>query len=161
MHWIQALIAHERVLLDARDQLACSVVCPLTQGFALIPITDEVEAYLRLSASGADASTLPPSGEIAEGLAAFARALSKHGPVVYVATFIHGGTGGQDALAWIDGELVLRLGDGEENMSAWPNSPISRALRHVGVRAGENEDEFDALGLGRHRSNEGWAKHHS
>lgn len=161
MHWVQALIAHERVLVEARDRLAYAVVCPLKQGFALIPITDVVEAHLHLSASGGDASTLPLSGVIAGGLAVFARTLSRDGPVVYVATFIHGGRGGQDALVWMDGELVLRLGEDENTMSAWPNSSISRALRYVGVQAGEREDEFDALGLGRHRSNEAWAERHS
>ncbi|MFI8873066.1 hypothetical protein [Streptomyces sp. NPDC055243] len=32
----------------------------------------------------------------------------------------------------------------------------SQALRRLGVVAGAGEDEFDAVGLGRHRSVEGW-----
>jgi hypothetical protein len=33
---------------------------------------------------------------------------------------------------------------------------INRAVRLVGVERGPVRDEFDALGLGRHRSNESW-----
>ena len=43
-------------------------------------------------------------------------------------------------------------------MSAWPDSSISRALRQAGVVARPGEDEFDAIGLGTHRSTEGWAE---
>ena len=33
---------------------------------------------------------------------------------------------------------------------------INRAVRHLGVERGGSLYEFDALGLGRHRSNEAW-----
>ncbi|MET8846651.1 hypothetical protein [Amycolatopsis sp. NPDC004625] len=35
-------------------------------------------------------------------------------------------------------------------------SPISQALRALGVRRGSHLDEFDAAGLGRHRRTEDW-----
>ena len=35
-------------------------------------------------------------------------------------------------------------------------SPISRALRRLGVVKGEHFDEFDAVGLGRHRETVSW-----
>lgn len=36
-------------------------------------------------------------------------------------------------------------------------SPISRALARLGVTRAGARDEFDAVGLGRHRSTENWA----
>jgi hypothetical protein len=33
---------------------------------------------------------------------------------------------------------------------------VNRTVRHLGVDRGAVSDEFDALGLGRHRSNEKW-----
>jgi hypothetical protein len=35
---------------------------------------------------------------------------------------------------------------------------LNRALRHLGVIAGDGGDEFDALGLGRHRCTQAWLK---
>jgi len=126
-----------------------------------VPITREAEQALAASDFASLEPSPPLADEMAIGLAALAARVSVHGPVVYAATFIHGGTGGQDALVWVAGELVLRLHDTEENPSKWPNSSISRALRHVGVKVEEGEDEFDAIGLGNHRSNESWAKAHA
>ncbi|MGE7955060.1 hypothetical protein ACQKQA_00415 [Pseudomonas sp. NPDC089530] len=160
MHWIQVLIGPTEALIEARGKLPSAVVCPLRQGFALIPLTQEVEAELRERATNDAQEVLPVSGEMAQGAAELASALSSNAPIVYAATFIHGGTGGQDAIVWLKGEVVLNVGDDEENMSAWPDSPISRALRRIGVTAETGEDEFDALGLGCYRSNESWAEAH-
>ncbi len=35
-------------------------------------------------------------------------------------------------------------------------SPISQALRRLGIRRGRHFDEFEAAGLSRHRHVEGW-----
>jgi hypothetical protein len=40
----------------------------------------------------------------------------------------------------------------------WPNSPISQALRIIGVVAEQEMDEFDTVGLGKHRETHRWAK---
>lgn len=161
MHWIQVLIGPASTLTHVRECLPSAVVCMLPQGLALIALTEPVQIELRESESEPAATALPHSGEIAAGLAGFASLLSHNGPIVYAATYLHGGTGGQDALVWVNGEAVLNIGDDEENMSKWPNSPISRALRHIGVLASDGEDEFDAIGLGRYRSNESWAEAHA
>ncbi|MFC3891451.1 hypothetical protein ACFOWZ_08180 [Lentzea rhizosphaerae] len=49
------------------------------------------------------------------------------------------------------GPLVL-----EEDDPVPDVSPISLALRRLGVEKGEPHDEFDAVGLGRHRSTSAW-----
>jgi len=161
MHWVQALIASEKILSEVRRFAPSATICPLSQNLCLVPITDEVEESLRSSEFASLDPAEPLAEEIAVGVTSLATKLSMLGPVVYAATFIHGGTGGQDALVWLEGNLTLRLNDDEDNMPAWPNSPISQALRHIGVTAKEGEDEFDAVGLGRHRSNEAWAKAHA
>ncbi len=40
--------------------------------------------------------------------------------------------------------------------SAAGQSPISQALRCLGVSADGHFDEFDAVGMGRHRDTDGW-----
>jgi hypothetical protein len=74
---------------------------------------------------------------------------SHHGPVAYVETDYFGGAGGQAAAVWRGGTIWMeRRSDG--------SGPINEALRLLGVRPTPGEDEFDTLGLGRHRSNEDW-----
>lgn len=155
MHWVQALVAPNQVFVDLKARFPSAAVCPLPQGFSLVPITESFAAALQPLA--AEDPVPPHVDEIEPGVSALGCALSAGSIVVYVATFMHGGTGGQDALVWKNGELVLKLCEGEDNPSRWPDSSISRALRFAGVVAGKGEDEFDALGLGTHRSNEEWA----
>ena len=40
----------------------------------------------------------------------------------------------------------------------WPNSSISQALRLIGVVTEQGMDEFDTLGLGRHRETHQWVE---
>lgn len=156
MHWVQVLIGPVGVVLQACARLPSAVACPLAQGFALVPVTDRLVGELQTVVHRQSDEVLLHSGEMAPGLAKMAAELSMNGPMVYAATFIHGGTGGQDAVVWCDGDVVLNIGDDEDTMSAWPDSPISRALRRAGVVASDGMDEFDTIGLGRYRSNEAW-----
>jgi hypothetical protein len=130
MHSIQALISTHAALTAAQPRLPGAVLCPMPQGFALMPV-DALD----------------------EG---FAAQLSLHAPVAFVSTEYFGGQGAQEARVWIDGQLALSLSDTTDAPASWPDSPISRALRSIGVVAAPGQDEFDTLGLGRHRSNERW-----
>jgi hypothetical protein len=157
-HCIQALIAPRRVLEEARATFPMAVVCPLPQDFALVPITDALDDALLASAFG---QVVDAAEEVVTPtIAAFASYLSRHGSVLWVSTDYFGGRGGQDAVMWTLEHEVLCLGDTPDDMSAWPDSPISLALRRLGVVAADGQDEFDTLGLGRHRSNEAWVEAH-
>ncbi|TGN74781.1 hypothetical protein E5083_21640 [Streptomyces bauhiniae] len=84
-------------------------------------------------------------------------AWSALGAVARVEAEYFGGLGEQWATVWEGGEVVLgplHLPEGEELPAE--GSPISRALRRLGVVAGAGEDEFSAVGLGRHRATEDW-----
>jgi hypothetical protein len=64
-------------------------------------------------------------------------------------------------VAWVGGRLVfgpVRTSDLREGDKFVPTPLLEgdRAVRHLGVERGSARDEFDALGLGRHRSNESW-----
>lgn len=158
MHWIQALVASQATLAELGVELPSAVIRELPQGFSLVPITDELAAEIASAGYPAKDPSPLPAQEMAPGVAALAADLSARGAVAYVATFIHGGTGGQDGLVWEAGNLTLCVQDAEDwSPSQWPNSPVSRALRKIGVLAHDGLDEFDAVGLGTHRSNEAWA----
>jgi hypothetical protein len=78
--------------------------------------------------------------------------------VAYVEADFWGGTGTQFAAAWEAGELVLGpIVDGHDARPVTVRrSAISRALRRLGARADGHIDEFDAVGLGRHRRVAAW-----
>ena len=80
------------------------------------------------------------------------------GPIGYLEAEYFGGMGMQWAALWSGGSLVAGphvLADGEPFPPA--GSPISRVLAELGVERGDHFDEFDAVGLLRHRDTDGWA----
>ena len=84
---------------------------------------------------------------------------SRPGPVAYLEADYFGGTGGQRAAVWAAGRLTfgpLHIGINEPFPAE--GSPISQALRCLGAQRSERGDEFDAVGLLRHRHTEDWTE---
>lgn len=158
MHCIQALVAPRHVFANLQQTVPSAMVRQLPQDFCLVPITEEFVADLSTAGWAVGDPTNMPAQEMEPGVCAIAADASFRGPVVFIATYIHGGTGGQDAVVWKQGKILASFHEDEDSMSAWPDSSISRALREVGVLARPGEDEFDAIGLGTHRSTSGWAE---
>jgi hypothetical protein len=81
-------------------------------------------------------------------------------PLAYVQTDYEGGPGVQSAVAWDGGPVVFGpLASGDvDGATSTPilEGAINRAVRLLGVPRGNAIDEFDALGLGRHRINGDW-----
>ncbi len=153
MHDVQALIANAEHLQRHIRRLRAAVLCGLPQGMALLPLTEAVAAELALGPQAA-ASELPPA--LGRGVLAFAIEVSQSTPVAFVSTCYFGGQGTQEALVWDKGALVVSP-RATPAADAWPNSPISRALRTLGVVADDGLDEFDTAGLGKYRTTEKWA----
>ncbi|MFL4910300.1 hypothetical protein ACJ6WF_46095 [Streptomyces sp. MMS24-I2-30] len=82
---------------------------------------------------------------------------SATGPVACAEAECLGGVGERRAAVWVDGTPEVGPWGEPAKTRFWRAvSPISQALRHLGVRRSLGEDEFDAVGLGRHRDNDGW-----
>ena len=99
-----------------------------TYGFPFCPMTDE----------GVD---LPTS------LISLCQELSAMGSVAYVEAEFFGGAGTQACALFAGGKAGRVL--------VSPNA-INEALKWLNVSAGEAVDEFEAVGLGRHRETESW-----
>lgn len=92
--------------------------------------------------------------DVAELLGPTLAAHSHGHPLAYVGISTFGGSVDANAgLVWADGVEVFR--DAIEDDSPEP-LPSNVALRLIGVQAPSGSDEFDALGLGRHRSTDDW-----
>ncbi len=74
--------------------------------------------------------------------------LSEHSIAAYVEADFFGGRGDQRCVVWRKGSIVLEPLDD-------PNA-INKALRRLSVRHRLFRDEFEAVGLNKHRSNEEW-----
>ncbi|RSM63494.1 hypothetical protein DMH03_16060 [Amycolatopsis sp. WAC 01376] len=146
MYSLQAVIVTE----SARDELLDSIqgarLVALGQHLSLLPLTEVL----------VDAG-VPAFGEFWTAPAGFDRLLaecSRRGAVAYVEAEYFGGTGTQSVQVWDGGETVLGPLHSAEDDSG--GSPISQALRWLGVVKGDHFDEFDAVGLGRHRYTGDW-----
>jgi hypothetical protein len=152
---LQCVIAPAEALQPCRA-FADGVVADLGRGLGLMPMThalfDEVRRDGEADPRFAPAQLFPPGFEVL--LAAWSVA----GPVAYAEAEYFGGIGSQFAAVWRGGTLVLGplVLTEDEPVPAPGWTPISQALRHLGVPADGHYDEFDAIGLGRHRYTEDW-----
>jgi hypothetical protein len=110
-------------------------------GFVDAPGESSAAAAAAGSAAGAfEFLTLP--------IERWIRDLSGGTAVAYVETEYFGGEGFERSAVWRDGTIVLGPLDGAGS--------INRALRFLGVVAEPGREEFDLVGLGRHRSIDEW-----
>ena len=79
----------------------------------------------------------------------FLRSLSVHGPIAYFETEYHGGSGGQSAVVFQGGQVAFGPKRGEIG-------PINEALQFLGIKGFAQPDEFQAVGLWRHRFTDDW-----
>jgi hypothetical protein len=142
---IQAFIADEAAIRSAVPEGAA--VIRLTQGKAMIPLSDRVREahdlpFLPLTDEGAS--------EVPDGISAIGEAIARQGKVAYVEAEFFGGVGAQACVTW--------------DAAGQPSQPlvdvhaINTALQFLGVAIGDHHDEFDALGLGRHRATNEWLR---
>ncbi len=141
-----ALVARQPVGVVLQAETGLGAV-ELAQGFWLMPLGRTA----RLELGG-------PAG-----IEDLARHASLAGPVGYLEAEFFGGAGTQAAVAWRDdtviaGPLRLELGGlgrAGGDIAQWP---FNQVLRRLGVLRRDAIDEFDAVGLNRHRSTDDWVK---
>lgn len=126
----------------------------LEQGFALVPYTGG--AYDRFL--GRHGEPLHPFDRLGSTVAELLANASRRGPLAYVEAEYFGGTGEQHAAVWDGGVLAWGpISIGFRQAISAEGTAISRALRRIGVvNTGEAYDEFEAVGLRRHRHLEDW-----
>lgn len=156
---------HLRAVI-ARDDLARQVATafgadtravPLAQGFALVPYTDQVHDR-PLASAASETTTFAPFWWLSTTAARLLRGLSHAGALAYVEAEYFGGIGTQHAITWRDAATAYGPAGTPDHAPAMRgDTPISSALRVLGVpRTGAARDQFDTLGLGRHRQLEDW-----
>jgi len=139
---IQAIISTQSVLEAHSADFHSAVVAPLGSGVALIPITDEL--LHEVGASGESGQFYKFTPAVADWL----RNISASATAAYVEAEFFGGVGGQGAAVWARGEQLLA--------PTHTTDAINIALRLLGISRGTAHDEFEAVGLPRHRHTNDW-----
>lgn len=163
------MAADIEALLLRRTDAICSAVATVgvlvdlggQSGLCLLPLTDRV----RRAVSGDGMETVPGFYRLSESVAAWARELSHHSPVVYVHVEFFGGNGFHAAIGWYHGEIAWGPRftstdpDEDEHFDVIPrfgDLAVNDALRWLGVPRGQANDEFAAVGLDRFRMTTDW-----
>lgn len=150
-HSLTALIGTPAVLAALASRFGRPEPSTLRFGLVVLPLTEErLDSLARFDEpSFANFTYLVPALE--SGIARAAPV----GRLLYVETDYFGGVGSQGAALFDDGRLVWREATTIERaprsrrgMGPADRSPVSRGLFELGVEAGPDGDEFDAVGLG-------------
>lgn len=123
-------------------------LCTLSEAWVLVPVTDELHDALLVRFPAPIGRPYSEFWKLSASLVEFARAMSIDGAVVYVETDYFGGVGTQASIAWRSNRVVY-------GPSKFDDS-INDALSTLGVSAGLSADEFQQLGLQRHRHTTDW-----
>lgn len=142
-HAIQAIVLAPGVAIrDPEPSHLVTVALP--QGFALVPLTDELFDELRTLYPSEEPDPHAEFWKLSAPVLRFVLRLSRGGAVAYLETEYSGGAGEQAAASW-------RAGSAAVHPRRADVGPINEALRSLGAQAGDARDEFEALGLQRFR----------
>ena len=71
--------------------------------------------------------------------------------VSYIEVEYFAGEGRQSGIIWMEGKRIFEM--------EFEQGVVNRVLQHFGVMKGKSKrDEFDTVGLGRHRNTKDWIK---
>jgi hypothetical protein len=153
---LRAIISFPDVLTPLAATRPPARVVLLDQGLSLIPITAEVDASLQCS------HVRPPRETgfrmLTAGVYGALRVASMAGPIAYVEADYMGRDGWQAAAVWSEGSAAYGPNylHRTEPFPPRGEAPIAEALRRLGATPLGREDEFVAIGLGRHRNTSAW-----
>ena len=117
-------------------------VIKLKQGISMVPILKDLEDQI------GNSEKVNGFGTLSNKLEECALKISNGGLLAYVEAEFFGGLGSQSALAWENGERCF----GPVHV----DSAINQILKIFKVEVEKATDEFEAVGLGKHRKTEDW-----
>ena len=141
-YYLQAFVGTAKALDERASDFQHANLVVLPQMMALIPLTDELHLEI---GSGSEADCFE---KLSVPVLQWGQRISIIAPVAYVEAEFWGGVGGQSSIVWSRGLEAMAPIHSQD--------AINQALRFLGVQIGNAYDEFDALGLGRHRNTREW-----
>ncbi len=148
MYCLYGIVGKSRDLLHKRLEYPSAVVVHLEQGIGMIPISEELLGAIEQGGTSSGATEEPGFEFLTEVVLAWARRLSQGTTLTYVEAEFIGGEGTESAVVLRDGMVVAGPLQGP--------GAINRALRALGVSVTSRREEFEVVGLGKHRNPEEW-----
>lgn len=147
-HSVQLIVGRGAAVQAFLRQWPGARAVELREGWQAIPVEEPLYAAIEAKAPGA---SRPPELDVSPlGLdQALAGATEAGGGLAYVETEYFGGTGGQSAMAFVDGREAMA-----PQRARGGGGAINQALRAIGVKRDAVNDEFDTIGLGERRAME-------
>lgn len=116
---------------------------------SMVPLSESLISEIQGAAAAPGGPSVSGAFEfLSPGIEAWVRALSADTPIAYIETEYFGGEGFERAGVWSHGAIALGPLEGAGS--------INQALRTLGVEARPGVEEFEVVGLDRHRSLEDW-----
>jgi hypothetical protein len=147
---------------DSARKLVERAIKLRVRGLYFVPITPDVRR--RHEHGPEDGERFGDFHELSKGAAEWARVRSIDGPVLYIHVEFHGGQGFHAAIGWRHGEVAFGPSFTETSrdqgalyqVAPVAEMAINRGLRALGMAVAEDGDEFQVVGLDRHRWNDEW-----
>ncbi|MEU3075917.1 hypothetical protein [Streptomyces laurentii] len=161
MYELTAILADAATLVRNTADWEHATVVPLMEGMGLLPVSDglftEMFGFRRETCAGGPSKESPFLYPMPPALEELLASWSTERPIAYVEAEFFGGDGYQSAAVWSGGTRVWGPVFDETLDGPRADWPINGALAHLGLRSGgATYDLFDAVGLGRERSTDGW-----
>ena len=148
MYCLYGIVGKSRDLLHKSLEYPGAGVVHLEQGIGMIPISEELLNALEQSETSSDVTKELGFEFLSEVVLAWALRLSKGTTLAYLEAEFISGEGTESAVVLRDGTVVLGPLQG--------TGAVNRALRTLGVSVPSRHEEFEAVGLGKHRNPEEW-----
>jgi hypothetical protein len=146
---LEAVIGLEPAVRFAARAREHACVCELSHGLALVPLTDRLLDELKQRFGPEPDPAFESIPESVPATARWMREASRSAFLAFVSADYFGGMGSQWAVGMENGAVVLGPMKAQD--------AINQVLRRLGVSAAPGTDEFDTVGLGRHRRTARWA----
>ena len=145
---LNAILGDLKRLQAVASTVPPAAVVPLTGELGLIPLTEELFDAINKGSTEKYEADERHFTYLSMQIARWLESLSAGTTIAYIEADYFGGRGTQCAVAWRDGIEVLP--------PTKAKGAINQVLRLLGIHAQSGQDEFDTVGLSRHRNMEDW-----
>lgn len=147
---IEALLGPAEVLEPLTQAYRNARVVTLTDELAMIPMVEILRNAIQRQNHDPEKEPSWPFWHFSPEGAMTVAETCERGALAYVEARFYAGVGTQSSVGWRDG--ALRHGP------VAASDAINQALRFLGVESEDGKDEFDTVGLGRHRLTDMWGR---
>lgn len=144
-HFLKAFIGNKESLIPIREKYDSSRLIELSDKISMIPMTDELFDDINQLETSSEISSFE---FLTENIERKTLELIGTKKLAYIESEFFGGQGGHIGLIWENRERCF-MGD-------FKKSTMNEILKRLGVIRTGLKDEFETIGLDRHRQTEDW-----